>query len=170
MTPIQDMSYRLSLRLRDLIKTSGLSVSDVSKRAYVGKYFIYDVLSGKSANPSPVKLARIAKVLRVKLERLIDEADDKMMPQNEKNSGVKASQVVPADILIKLSNGDKLRPFDDVLQDIFVNALKCCDGNKTKAADSLGMSRSRFYRRLGAFSELRSQMHREKQSEAKRIE
>src|SRR5690348_1195446 len=63
---------------------------------------------------------------------------------------------VPLESLVPLTNGDKLRPFDDILQDIVISALGCCHGNKTQAADRLGISHTRFYRILGG--------HRKKKS------
>jgi len=63
---------------------------------------------------------------------------------------------------VTLTEGDKLRPLDDVLQDVFQHAIKFCDGNKTEAADGLGIGRTTFYRKMGTLGELVSQLHREK--------
>jgi len=63
---------------------------------------------------------------------------------------------------IKLIESDKLRPLDNVLQDIFQHAINFCEGNKTDAANGLGIGRSTFYRKIGAYGELLSQLHREK--------
>jgi phage repressor protein C with HTH and peptisase S24 domain len=49
-----------------------LSSTELAKRADVKKSFIYDVLSGKSANPSPLKLARLAHVMGVTLSSLVE--------------------------------------------------------------------------------------------------
>ena len=63
---------------------------------------------------------------------------------------------------VRLTERNKLRPLDDVLQDIFQHAINFCEGNKTAAADGLGIGRSTFYRKMGAYGELLSQLHREK--------
>jgi len=138
-------------------RQSGLSVQEVSRRAQVVNYFIFDVIAGKNSNPSAVKLARIAKVLEVSLDELMNPPEKKESNVRYVKKGVEAPVVNPADIFIKLNKGDKLRPFDDLLQGVFINAVKFCNGNKTQAADGLGMSRSRFYRRMGAQHELLSQ-------------
>ena len=54
-----------------------------------------------------------------------------------------------SDHFLKLTEGDKLRPLDDVLQDVLLHAVSFCGGNKTQAADALEMSRTTFYRKLG---------------------
>lgn len=147
----------LSRHLRDLIKKSGWSAQEVSRRTQVGNYFIYDVISGKNSNPSAVKLARIAKVLGIPLDELMNPPVKKESNvRHMKQENVEVPIFKPFDIFIKLNKGDRLRPFDDVLQDILINALRFCNGNKTKAADELGMSRPRFYRRVGAHRELLS--------------
>jgi transcriptional regulator of acetoin/glycerol metabolism len=62
-----------------------------------------------------------------------------------------------SDHFLTLTEGDKLRPLDDVLQDVLLHAVSFCGGNKTQAADGLGMSRTTFYRKLGVLRELLSE-------------
>ena len=52
---------------------------------------------------------------------------------------------------------DKLRPLKDVIQDVIIQAIAFCDGNKTQAADELGIARSSLYRKVGAYKEYLSQ-------------
>jgi len=59
-------------RLRVEMKTRGVSSAELAKRADVKTSFIYDVISGKSANPSTVKLARVASGLGINLSALLD--------------------------------------------------------------------------------------------------
>src|SRR5271163_2061511 len=52
------------------MKKRGITSPELAKRADVKTSFIYDVMSGKSANPSTVKLARVAEALNVSLAEL----------------------------------------------------------------------------------------------------
>lgn len=63
-------------RLRLEMKKRGMTSVDLAKRADVKMSFIYDVISGKSANPSTVKLARVADVLGVNLNYLAGHTND----------------------------------------------------------------------------------------------
>lgn len=58
-------------RLRQEIAGKELTAAELAKRAGVKNSFIYDILSGKSANPSTVKLARVADALGVSLAWLV---------------------------------------------------------------------------------------------------
>ncbi len=62
---------------------------------------------------------------------------------------------------IQMTEGNTLRPLDDVLQEVFSHAVEFCAGNKSAAADGLGISRTTFYRKMGAHRELLSQVYRE---------
>jgi len=146
---------QLSWRLRDLIKKSGWSVVEVSRRAHVERYFIYDVLAGKSSNPSAVKLARIAKVLGVPLDALVNPPENQAPAVAHKiKSDAGEPCFAPVDQFVKLNQGNTLRPVDDVLRDVLIHAITFCGGNKTQAADSLGMGRTTFYRKMGMVREL----------------
>lgn len=58
-------------RLKFEMKKRGVTSADLAKKADVKTSFIYDVISGKSANPSTVKLARVADALGVSLTYLV---------------------------------------------------------------------------------------------------
>lgn len=58
-------------RLKLEMKKREISSAQLAKRADVKTSFIYDVISGKSANPSTVKLARVAEALGVSLAYLV---------------------------------------------------------------------------------------------------
>jgi phage repressor protein C with HTH and peptisase S24 domain len=62
-------------RLRVEMKTRGVTSAELAKRADVKTSFIYDVISGKSANPSTIKLARVAETLGVDLAYLVGNGD-----------------------------------------------------------------------------------------------
>src|SRR3954463_9843442 len=58
-------------RLKLEMKRRGITSAELAKRADVKTSFIYDIISGKSANPSTVKLARVAQGLGVSLSSLV---------------------------------------------------------------------------------------------------
>lgn len=62
-------------RLRMEMKKRGVSSVELAARADVKTSFLYDVISGKSANPSSVKLARVAESLGVSLAYLAGTSD-----------------------------------------------------------------------------------------------
>ncbi len=62
-------------RLRLEMKKRGLTSAELAKRADVKTSFIYDIISGKSTNPSTVKLARVADILGISLTYLVGSTD-----------------------------------------------------------------------------------------------
>ena len=62
-------------KLKFEMKKRGISSAELAKRADVKTSFIYDVLSGKSANPSTVKLARVVDCLGISLAYLVDTGE-----------------------------------------------------------------------------------------------
>src|SRR5690349_12741265 len=70
-------------RLRLEMKKQGISSAELARRAELKTSFLYDVISGKSANPSTVKLARVADALGISLAYLagsIATAEDTFVP------------------------------------------------------------------------------------------
>lgn len=62
------------------MKKKGVSSAELARRAGLKTSFLYDVISGKSANPSTVKLARVADSLGVSLAYL---AGSSVLPTEE---------------------------------------------------------------------------------------
>lgn len=62
---------RIKKRMREL----GLNARKLAKRSSVGKSFVYDILSGKSRNPTSSKLALISKELDTSVSYLIGDND-----------------------------------------------------------------------------------------------
>jgi transcriptional regulator with XRE-family HTH domain len=60
----------IGTRLKYEMKKRGVTSSELARRAEVKTSFIYDIISGKSANPSTIKLARVADGLGVSLAYL----------------------------------------------------------------------------------------------------
>ena len=72
----EDDSNIIGQRLKYEMKKRGISSAELSKRADVKTSFIYDIISGKSTNPSTVKLARVADALGISLEYLVDSGNN----------------------------------------------------------------------------------------------
>ena len=73
-----DMISRIAERLKAAMARQGLSSSELAKRSEVKPSFIYDILNGKSTNPSTIKLAQVAQTLGMSLTSLI--TDDPSSP------------------------------------------------------------------------------------------
>ncbi len=69
-TAVPDLNP-IGQRLRLEMKKRGVTSADLAKRADVKISFLYDIISGKSANPSTVKLARVAEILGISLNYLV---------------------------------------------------------------------------------------------------
>ncbi len=69
--PVSEGSNPIGQRLRLAMEKCGISSAELAKRADVKTSFLYDVISGKSANPSPLKLARVAEQLGISLAWLV---------------------------------------------------------------------------------------------------
>lgn len=65
----------LGQRLKHEMMQRGITSTDLARRADVKTSFIYDVISGKSANPSTLKLARVARSLGISLSTLAGGPD-----------------------------------------------------------------------------------------------
>lgn len=71
----QDESNPVGQRLKLEMKKRGISSVELAAKADVKTSFLYDVISGKSANPSSIKLARVAESLGVSLSYLAGTSD-----------------------------------------------------------------------------------------------
>lgn len=70
-----DDQNAIGQRLKLEMKKRGMSSVELAAKADVKTSFLYDVISGKSANPSSVKLARVAESLGVSLAYLAGTSD-----------------------------------------------------------------------------------------------
>lgn len=64
-------------RLKFEMKKKGITSAELARRSGVLTSFIYDIVSGKSGNPSTIKLARIADSLGVSLTYLVRGEEDR---------------------------------------------------------------------------------------------
>ncbi|MGN7661018.1 MAG: ECH_1013 family putative transcriptional regulator [Anaplasma sp.] len=62
-------------RIRSQMDKIGINARELADKASVGKSFVYDILSGKSSNPTSKKLMAIAEVLQVPLAYLVGSDD-----------------------------------------------------------------------------------------------
>ena len=69
-------------RIKKRMKELGLNARRLAERSSVGKSFVYDILSGKSRNPTSSKLALISKELKVSISYLVGDNDIDLDTQN----------------------------------------------------------------------------------------
>ena len=62
-------------RLKSEMKKQGFTSTELARRADVLTSFLYDIISGKSSNPSTVKLARVADALGISLTYLVNGSE-----------------------------------------------------------------------------------------------
>lgn len=72
-------STPIGQRLKLEMKRRGMTSAELAKAADVKTSFLYDVISGKSANPSTVKLARVAEALGISLSWLVGSTPERMI-------------------------------------------------------------------------------------------
>jgi len=63
-------------RLKSQMQKHGINSTELARRSGVLTSFLYDIISGKSSNPSTVKLARVADALGVSLNYLVGSDAD----------------------------------------------------------------------------------------------
>lgn len=69
MHPITIIGERIRYRMLE----KGMNAMELARRSSVKPSFLYDIMNGKSANPSVVKLSQVAKELEVELEYILGE-------------------------------------------------------------------------------------------------
>lgn len=82
-------------RLKKEMKRAGINARELSERANLGRSFVYDILSGKSSNPTTRKISAIADVLGVSMLYLVNgTSNDNDVRQN---SGTNFIEIQEAD-------------------------------------------------------------------------
>ena len=69
-------------RIKKRMEKLGLNARRLAEKSNVGKSFVYDILSGKSRNPTSSKLALISKELGVSISYLVGDNDIDLDTQN----------------------------------------------------------------------------------------
>jgi len=74
-------------RLKKEMQRTGINARELSDRAKVGRSFVYDILSGKSSNPTTQKISAIASILGVSVPYLIDnnKNDNEILNDEDNN-------------------------------------------------------------------------------------
>lgn len=85
-------------RLKLEMKKRGVTSTDLARRAEVRTSFLYDIFSGKSANPSTVKLARVADQLGINVSYLVGITQTPDLPQQSPDEAYMAVPHVVVDI------------------------------------------------------------------------
>ncbi|MGE0755129.1 MAG: XRE family transcriptional regulator [Alphaproteobacteria bacterium] len=68
-------SCNIALRLREAMQRRGISSAELARKAGVRTSFLYDVLRGKSHNPSIIRLSKVAQVLDMPVTSLMAPAE-----------------------------------------------------------------------------------------------
>lgn len=71
MSEYSNFANPIGARLKAEMKKRGFTSTELARRADVLTSFLYDIISGKSSNPSTVKLAKVAEALGVSLTYLV---------------------------------------------------------------------------------------------------
>ena len=66
----------IGIRLKQEMRKHAINSTDLAKKSGVLTSFLYDVISGKSNNPSTIKLARVADALGVDLNYLVSGVEE----------------------------------------------------------------------------------------------
>lgn len=70
----------IATELKQHMHCQGVNARELARRANVKSSFIYDILNGKSTNPSTVKLSKVAQALGVNLSQLVDPTPQMAAP------------------------------------------------------------------------------------------
>ncbi len=77
----------IGARLKLEMKKQGLNSSELARRADLLTSFLYDIIRGKSSNPSTIKLARVADALGISLSYLVRGEEETPSHQDSQASG-----------------------------------------------------------------------------------
>ena len=115
------MASTLVSRLRQQIATQRLSVTTLAAKAKVPAYFLYDILHGKSANPSPARLAQVAEALGVTLDYLLGKgsASRARIREAVTSPGLEEFLSVPAIMVTKTKRGKSVLSEDNARDPYF---------------------------------------------------
>lgn len=65
------VSSDLAERLKSEMRRKSINANELAKRAHVGHSFVYDILNGKSTNPTTKKLSAVAEILQTSVPYLL---------------------------------------------------------------------------------------------------
>ena len=92
----QQLNTQMIVRLKKEMHRMGFNARQLAVEASVGQSFVYDVLSGKSCNPTTNKLAAVAEVLGVSVPYLVNGTTNDNEITNITNGSVTTiSEIIP---------------------------------------------------------------------------
>jgi phage repressor protein C with HTH and peptisase S24 domain len=103
--PTHSGANPIGQRLKMEMKKRGISSVELAKRADVKTSFIYDIISGKSSNPSTVKLARVAETLGINLTYLVGNSQHATPDSRSAKNASKDDYVVIPRIMVDIAAG-----------------------------------------------------------------
>lgn len=84
----QNKNHQLISRLKTQMLRKGLNPKTLAARANVGRSFVYDILSGKSTNPTSAKISAIAEELGVSVQYLLSGIHSNLGPKQQEWSDI----------------------------------------------------------------------------------
>lgn len=94
-------------RLRKEMRRVGINARELSNMANVGRSFVYDILNGKSSNPTSHKIAAVAEVLGISVPYLVAGSSNDNELQN-----VRSESHIGIPEIISLKQEDNKKDFD----------------------------------------------------------
>jgi len=114
-TAENNINHPLVARLKAHMARKGLNPKTLAERAKVGRSFVYDILNGKSTNPTSSKLAAVAEQLGVNVNYLVSGVQQVMNPRQREwsdvveISSIDVEQAPDGNVLV--SNENERRPY-----------------------------------------------------------
>ena len=107
------MNSEIADNLKKQMQKKGVNSLELARQSDVKPSFIYDILHGKSANPSTIRLSRVARSLGVDLNHLIDSEENfsKSLSDIRFESGGQENIKIP--VLGAKTSGGKTRVLQD---------------------------------------------------------
>jgi transcriptional regulator with XRE-family HTH domain len=96
-------TYSLADRLKEAIRKKGYNASELAKKADLRPSFIYDILNGKSQNPSTSKMAHICQLLGTDLSYLMGLEQNEMAPMAENSDYLR----IHSKLVVQNRDGEK---------------------------------------------------------------
>lgn len=90
------MSSSLIPNLKSAMQRREISAIELARQAGFKPSFVYDILNGKSANPSSTRLAKLAEILEISLAELLGLQENIIRPRSANDTYVMISNMLVA--------------------------------------------------------------------------
>lgn len=112
------MAYKIRKRMKEI----GINARELAEKAGVGKSFVYDILNGKSKNPTSKKLNSISKELGISISYLISLSPDSIdhydyLPVNNLDESEASSSFLLNKKFFEESSGEDFMLFSCTMYD-----------------------------------------------------